>query len=236
MLLEVDHEQATEAGTRSRPSPNWSARPSTCTPTGSPRWGCGTRGPPGTTRSRSWTRCSTYSRYPGAAFAAGRHRRDHGPLRPAPAGEGPAARAGACAPATGRAGGGAAGQEDPAAAGRAHRRRHRGRASLRARAAQAGCCSSSAGRRRTSPATSTARPHPIDARRGRAGRCGPTRSRPPRTSGHGGSGVVVLPCGAGKTLVGAAAMAHGPGDDADPGHQHGLGAAVEATSCSGAPR
>ena len=26
--------------------------------------------------------------------------------------------------------------------------------------------------------------------------------------GHGGSGVVVLPCGAGKTLVGAAAMAH----------------------------
>ena len=25
---------------------------------------------------------------------------------------------------------------------------------------------------------------------------------------HGGSGVVVLPCGAGKTLVGAAAMAH----------------------------
>jgi len=25
---------------------------------------------------------------------------------------------------------------------------------------------------------------------------------------HGGSGVVVLPCGAGKTIVGAAAMAH----------------------------
>ena len=37
---------------------------------------------------------------------------------------------------------------------------------------------------------------------------------------HGGSGVVVLPCGAGKTLVGAAAMAAGPGDHADPGHQH----------------
>ena len=44
---------------------------------------------------------------------------------------------------------------------------------------------------------------------------------------HGGSGVVVLPCGAGKTLVGAAAMAHARRHHADPGHQHGLGAAVE---------
>ena len=44
---------------------------------------------------------------------------------------------------------------------------------------------------------------------------------------HGGSGVVVLPCGAGKTLVGAAAMAHAAGDDADPGHQHRLRAPVE---------
>ena len=43
---------------------------------------------------------------------------------------------------------------------------------------------------------------------------------------HGGSGVVVLPCGAGKTIVGAAAMAHAERDDADPGHQHGLRAAV----------
>ena len=86
-------------------------------------------------------------------------------------------------------------------------------------------CSRSAGRPRTSPATSTARR---------------TRSRwttsewslrPYQQQAvdgfwHGGSGVVVLPCGAGKTLVGAGAMAQGRGDDADPGHQHRLGAAV----------
>ena len=49
--------------------------------------------------------------------------------------------------------------------------------------------------------------HPIALRRGRAGRCGRTSRR--RSTGFwaGGSGVVVLPCGAGKTLVGAAAMA-----------------------------
>ena len=67
-------------------------------------------------------------------------------------------------------------------------------------------CSSSAGPPRTSPATSTARrtrsPSPS-----RAGASGPTRRRPSRASGTAGSGVVVLPCGAGKTIVGAAAMA-----------------------------
>ena len=87
-------------------------------------------------------------------------------------------------------------------------------------------CSSWAGRPRTSPGTSTARR---------------TRSRSTRTSWtlrdyqreaaesfwHGGSGVVVLPCGAGKTLVGAAAMAQRPGDHADPGHQHRERPAVE---------
>ena len=45
-------------GRRSRRSPSWSARPSTCTPTGSPRWRCGTPGPPGTTPSRWSTRWS----------------------------------------------------------------------------------------------------------------------------------------------------------------------------------
>ena len=49
--------------------------------------------------------------------------------------------------------------------------------------------------------------HPIELRRGRAGRCGPTSSRRSTGFWHGGSGVVVLPCGAGKTLVGAGAMA-----------------------------
>ena len=40
----------------------------------------------------------------------------------------------------------------------------------------------------------------------RGGRCGPTRARPPTPSGTADL-VVVLPCGAGKTIVGAAAMA-----------------------------
>ena len=43
---------------------------------------------------------------------------------------------------------------------------------------------------------------------------------------HGGSGVVVLPCGAGKTLVGAAAMAEAKAHHADSCHQHRLGAPV----------
>ena len=52
---------------------------------------------------------------------------------------------------------------------------------------------------------------------------------------HGGSGVVVLPCGAGKTLVGAAAMAPRPGHDPDPGHEHRQRAPVEVRAASGAP-
>ena len=40
-----------------------------------------------------------------------------------------------------------------------------------------------------------------------AGSCAPTSSEAVESFWHGGSGVVVLPCGAGKTLVGAAAMA-----------------------------
>ena len=49
--------------------------------------------------------------------------------------------------------------------------------------------------------------HAIELRAGRLARCAPTSRR--RSTGFwaGGSGVVVLPCGAGKTLVGAAAMA-----------------------------
>ena len=43
---------------------------------------------------------------------------------------------------------------------------------------------------------------------------------------HGGSGVVVLPCGAGKTIVGAASMAHAQATTLDLGHQHGLRPAV----------
>ena len=62
--------------------------------------------------------------------------------------------------------------------------------------------------------------HPIDARRGRLDAARLPAARPSTAFWHGGSGVVVLPCGAGKTLVGAAAMAAGAGDHADPGHQH----------------
>ena len=49
--------------------------------------------------------------------------------------------------------------------------------------------------------------HPIALRRGRLGGARLPAARPPTASSHGGSGVVVLPCGAGKTIVGAAAMA-----------------------------
>ena len=90
--------------------------------------------------------------------------------------------------------------------GARHRRRHRRRCTRPSAATSSRRCSSSAGRPRTSPATSTARR---------------TRSRSTQDGWHlrayqreavecfwhGGSGVVVLPCGAGKTLVGAAAMA-----------------------------
>ena len=40
-----------------------------------------------------------------------------------------------------------------------------------------------------------------------AGRCAPYQDQAADSFWHGGSGVVVLPCGAGKTIVGAAAMA-----------------------------
>ena len=48
---------------------------------------------------------------------------------------------------------------------------------------------------------------PDRARPGRTGTCATTSRRPSTGFWAGGSGVVVLPCGAGKTLVGAAAMA-----------------------------
>ena len=69
--------------------------------------------------------------------------------------------------------------------------------------------------------------HPIELDETELARCATTSATPPTRFWHGGSGVVVLPCGAGKTLVGAAAMAHAQAHDADPGHQHRLGAAVE---------
>ena len=82
LLLEVDHPPPRRPARRSLPSRSSNARPSTSTPTASPRWPCGTRGPPGTTPSRSSTRssgspatpspsrCSSTSSTPWAATAA----------------------------------------------------------------------------------------------------------------------------------------------------------------------
>ncbi len=103
--------------------------------------------------------------------------------------------------------GGAARQEDRRDARHPDRRGHRRRPPERARQPQAGVAQARlAGRglRR------------VRRRRGARDRARPDRSGPLRayqkeaaeSFWHGGSGVVVLPCGAGKTLVGAAAMAH----------------------------
>ena len=67
-------------------------------------------------------------------------------------------------------------------------------------------CSSWAGPPRTSPATSTARRTRSPSTR-RSGTLRDYQRDAAESFWHGGSGVVVLPCGAGKTLVGAAAMA-----------------------------
>ena len=102
--------------------------------------------------------------------------------------------------------GGAAVQEGRAAGRRPPRRRTPSSCTRPSAATSSRCCSSSAGRPRTWPGTSTAsttrsqlvedgwalRPYQREAADG---------------FWAGGSGVVVLPCGAGKTIVGAAAMA-----------------------------
>ena len=143
---------------------------------------------------------------PGAAGAAGRRRRHHGPVRPAGAADPPRARADHGLPGSGGAGGDPAAQEDRPDARRPDRPGHGRSCTRRSAATSSRRCSRSAGRPRTRPVTSTARR---------------TRSSWTPANWHlrsyqeeavegfwaGGSGVVVLPCGAGKTLVGAAAMA-----------------------------
>ena len=122
------------------------------------------------------------------------------------AGKGPAARPGHAHRRLPGARGGHPGQEDRTPAGAADRRRDGGGAFLPARASSSSCCSRSAGRRRIWPATSTARrtrsPCNEDGWNLR-----PYQQLATENFWAGGSGVVVLPCGAGKTLVGAAAMA-----------------------------
>ena len=52
---------------------------------------------------------------------------------------------------------------------------------------------------------------------------------------RGGSGVIVLPCGAGKTIVGIAALAAAAEDHAGPDHQHHRRRAVAAARSSTRP-
>ena len=207
LLLEVDHARRRRVpARRSRRSPSSSARPSTSTPTGSPRWGCGTRARPGTTPSRSSTRCSRYSRYPvphallvDVAETMARYGRLRLIKHPAH---------GLVLHATDRAvlEEVLRSQEGRAAASARASTRTPSSCTRPSAATSSRCCSSSAGRPRTSPATSTARrTRSTCAEDGWALR--PYQREAAEGFWHGGSGVVVLPCGAGKTLVGAAAMA-----------------------------
>ena len=91
--------------------------------------------------------------------------------------------------------------------GDAARRRHRRGAPQRARQPQAGAAQARLAGRGLRRATSTARRTPSTlAEDGWTLR--PYQREAAESFWHGGSGVVVLPCGAGKTIVGAAAMAH----------------------------
>ena len=78
--------------------------------------------------------------------------------------------------------------------------------------------------------------HPIDLREDGWEHPRPTSSEAVEGFWHGGSGVVVLPCGAGKTIVGAAAMAEADGDHADPRHQHRRRPAVARRAAASARR
>ena len=163
-------------------SPNSNAPPSTCTPTGSPRWRCGTRAPPGTTpsrwstrssaspASRSRSRCWSTSSTPWAATAGCSCKN-------------PGARPVLVAPGPRGARGGAAAQEDRPDARRPDRRRHRRRAPVRARAPQAGAAQDRLAGRGPGRATSTARRTPSSWPRGRL-----DAARLPARGGRGRSG------------------------------------------------
>ena len=162
----------------------------------------------------------------GAAAAAGRHRRHHGPLRPAATGQEPGARPDAGEPGPRGARGGAAQQEDRADAGRPHRRRHRHRAPQRARPGQADAAQDRLARRGS---------RRLRRRRGASDQPAPGRLAAARlpAAGHG----LVL----GRRLRGGGTSVRrrqdagrrgrdgeGQCDDADPGHQHRRGPAMEA--------
>ena len=164
---------------------------------------------------------------PGAARAAGRRGRDDGPVRPAAAGQRPGPRAGAARRSTGPCWSRSPRSRSSPACSAPRSTTTRSRCTRPSAAGSSRRCSSSAGRPRTWPGTSTAR-----RTRSRCAEDGWQLRSYQREAVEqfwaGGSGVVVLPCGAGKTLVGAAAMAQAGGDHADPGDQHGRRPAVEA--------
>ena len=146
-----------------------------------------------------------YSRYPVPHALLVDVAETMAPVRPAAAAQPPHPRAGARVDRPRGARGGAARPQGQADARRPRRPRHRGRPPQRAGLPQAGAAQAGlAGRG----------PRRLRRRRGARdrpgrGRLGAAVYQRDAAEGfwHGGSGVVVLPCGAGKTIVGAAAMA-----------------------------
>ena len=170
-----------------------------------------------------------------AARAARRHRRDHGALRPAAAGEAPDPRPGAdlhrpgrcsrrcCAPRRSRRCSATGSTTTPS------RCTPRERGNLKQALLKLGW-----------PAEDLAgyvdgEAHPIDlAEDGWELRA--YQREAVESFWHGGSGVVVLPCGAGKTIVGAAAMAQAQATTLILVTNTVVGPAVAARAAASAPR
>ena len=175
---------------------------------------------------------------PDPAQPAGRHRRDGQPVRPGEARRGPTTASSEAGLRRQAAAGGALPAEEAQGVPRrqARRRELRRRAGV-PRRAQAGA------HHRRLPGRGPGRVHgrgrPADRAARRWPRPGcrstsattsgrrPTCSTPAATSAAA-SGVIVLPCGAGKTIVGIAAMAPAPEEHAGADHQHHGGQAVAA--------
>jgi hypothetical protein len=83
LLLEVDHPGGRGGARAIAPFAELERAPSTSTPTGSPRWGCGTPAPPGHDAEQVVDALVHLQPLCRAAAAARRHRRHDGPLWPA---------------------------------------------------------------------------------------------------------------------------------------------------------
>ena len=151
----------------------------------------------------------TYSRYPVPTLAAGRRRRHDGPLRPAADREAPDPRPGAGQHRPAGADRGAAQRQGQGPGRRAGRRRHRRRApSERGHLKQVLLKLGWPAEDLAGYVNGEAHAIALDQD---GWELRPYQQQAAESFWHGGSGVVVLPCGAGKTIVGAAAMAHGQG-------------------------